>query len=330
MPVVNAGAAPDDIPLLNAADGCSNDGPPDSKDDAISLCSDVPSEPHNSDEEDARARLEPGEDGKFYDDPLWFGKTLADIRYATDLEKSNGNAASRDGDWKRANRYWKNALKGAEKIKDEGLELRLRLNLALGYTRRHKLEKALEHCDEVFKERLSCAASAELRAKAHYRRAEVYEMAGDTSKALRSLRAVLDIEPGNADARRKWTELKQTEKEQRSRERSLFHGKLPQTAVEAQPEGRLAEGSSQEAAEASSHIASSDAESTSSSEKQPPATLPRGCTDRAASARLFGGLGSRQRAASEDDDEPALNMDVGPTVNFFGPVHCSDSAKAEH
>eukprot|EP00439_Symbiodinium_sp_Y106_P068291 s3379_g11.t1 len=52
------------------------------------------------------------------DDPLWYGKTKKEIEYATELEKSNGNAASREGDWKKANRYWKNALKGAEKLQD--------------------------------------------------------------------------------------------------------------------------------------------------------------------------------------------------------------------
>ena len=31
------------------------------------------------------------------DDPLWYGKTRKEIEYATELEKSNGNAASREG-----------------------------------------------------------------------------------------------------------------------------------------------------------------------------------------------------------------------------------------
>ncbi|CAE7373100.1 secG, partial [Symbiodinium necroappetens] len=82
------------------------------------------------------------------DDPLWYGKTKKEIEYATELEKSNGNAASREGDWKKANRYWKNALKGAEKLQDADTEFRLHSNMALGYTKLMKVEKALEHCDK--------------------------------------------------------------------------------------------------------------------------------------------------------------------------------------
>ena len=39
-------------------------------------------------EEENRLRREPAADGKYYDDPLWYGKTKDQIRYAFDLEKA--------------------------------------------------------------------------------------------------------------------------------------------------------------------------------------------------------------------------------------------------
>merc|ERR1712151_932863 len=99
----------------------------------------------------------------------------------------------------------KNALRGAEKLCDLDMEVRLRLTLALGYVQRQKPDKALMHCDEVSRERLKSAAAKApgLLAKTHYRRAEAHIVAGDESKAARALRAVLEVEPGNADARKR-------------------------------------------------------------------------------------------------------------------------------
>ncbi|CAE8646881.1 unnamed protein product [Polarella glacialis] len=144
---------------------------------------------------------------------LEYDKTDAQVQYEADLEKSNGNVASRNGHWQQANKHWKAALRGAEKLGEFELELRLRLNLVLSYLRQGKTAKALEHCEQVLKERLKSAASLELWTKAHYRTAEVYEATGKISKAFASLRYVLMIEPANADARRKWSQLKNLDAE---------------------------------------------------------------------------------------------------------------------
>ncbi|CAK0893028.1 unnamed protein product [Prorocentrum cordatum] len=196
-------------------------------------------------EEERRKAAGPAEDGCYYDDPLWYGKTKGQIVTATELEKANGNAASRDGmrtgcdaDWKRANRYWKNALRGTQKLKDAELEVRLRLNLALGYVRRKKPEKALDHCREIFTAQLIGAATDELRVKAHYRSAEAHEVAGEISKAVACLRAALEIEPGNAGSRAKLAALKGAERQRRERERALFRGRLPEPVLD--PDARTA------------------------------------------------------------------------------------------
>ncbi|CAK9019464.1 Ankyrin repeat [Durusdinium trenchii] len=145
------------------------------------------------------------------DDPLWYGKTRKEIEYATELEKSNGNAASREGDWKKAKRYWKNALKGAEKIQDAETEFRLHSNLALAYIKQKKIEKSLEHCEQALKERLKVAVSAELRGKVHYRRAEAFEAAGEVSKAIAACKLSLEVHPENVDVRKKLSSLKAQE-----------------------------------------------------------------------------------------------------------------------
>mmetsp|Transcript_36349 Transcript_36349/g.73267 ORF Transcript_36349/g.73267 Transcript_36349/m.73267 type:complete len:434 (+) Transcript_36349:90-1391(+) len=240
MPNVSAvggEAAEDDIPLLNAAGpddqpeaASAGDDFEDAEEDIEeverSACSDCSSPRRWEEEEPEGEERFPKDDGRCYDDPLWFGKSLGEIRLSTDRAKVMGNEASRAGDWKAANRCWKDSLRGAEKLKDVELELRLRLNLALGYVRRGKPERALEHCDEIFRARLKSAASAELRAKAHFRRGEAYEAAGEESKAAASFTAALDVEPGNAEVRRKLAALKKLEAARQGREREFFRGKL--------------------------------------------------------------------------------------------------------
>eukprot|EP00929_Paragymnodinium_shiwhaense_P120486 TRINITY_DN92440_c0_g1_i1.p1 TRINITY_DN92440_c0_g1~~TRINITY_DN92440_c0_g1_i1.p1 ORF type:complete len:362 (-),score=116.36 TRINITY_DN92440_c0_g1_i1:12-1097(-) len=222
------GAKDEDLPLLNSNVNVTFE---DHRDSPRSAQSDEESESDHGkadDEEYERTRRDADEEGKYYDDPLWFGKTKEQIKYATELEKSNGNAESRKDapDWKKANRYWKNALKGAEKLKDDDTEVRLRLNLALGYVRRHKPDKALMHCDEVLGGRLRAAATQPLRVKAHYRAAEAHELAGDDAKAIRSLRLLLQMDQANSDARQKLAQFKKQEQERRDREKELFGAKL--------------------------------------------------------------------------------------------------------
>merc|ERR1712151_970538 len=134
----------------------------------------------------------------------------------------------------------KNALKGAEKLDDLDMEVRLRLTLALGYVQRQKPDKALMHCDEVSRERLKSAAAKApgLLAKMLYRRAEAHIVAGDEGKAARSLRALLDVDPQNADARRRLSELKKLEQDRRARERALFGSRMP--PQEAEQEAKVA------------------------------------------------------------------------------------------
>lgn len=194
----------------------------DPEDDGDQTWADADDLRNRADPAEERVYHEPDEEGKFHDDPLWWGKSLAEIRMCTEVEKASGNAASREGDWKKANRCWKNALKGAEKTKDPEAEFRLRLNLALGYTKLDKPAKALEHCKAALRESIRSYASPALQAKAHYRLAEAYEQQGDLSLALTSLKATLQVEPNNADARRKLAEIRKSEADRRERERAFF------------------------------------------------------------------------------------------------------------
>jgi len=203
----------------------------------------------DSEKEDPHKQRLPDAEGRFYDDGLWYGKTLAQICDATEHEKSAGNDLSKSGDWHGATKCWKNALKGAQKLEDAGMEIRLRLNLALGYTKQQKTTKALEHCAAIFKEKLKCATTPHLRSKVHYRRAEAFEVAGEIEKAMSSIRAALEMQSDNMGARRKFTDLKRVTDEQRQRERSLFVGKLktkPGADASAASRQSMAERSSEE------------------------------------------------------------------------------------
>ncbi|CAK0893029.1 unnamed protein product [Prorocentrum cordatum] len=280
-------------------------------------------------EEERRKAAGPAEDGCYYDDPLWYGKTKGQIVTATELEKANGNAASRDGmrtgcdaDWKRANRYWKNALRGTQKLKDAELEVRLRLNLALGYVRRKKPEKALDHCREIFTAQLIGAATDELRVKAHYRSAEAHEVAGEISKAVACLRAALEIEPGNAGSRAKLAALKGAERQRRERERALFRGRLPEPVLD--PDARTAaaraaeeDGSEPEpgASEAQEEEEAEDDDSEPEEvdeetrrEREEQMRRVSSLTDRAAASRLASCIGTGH----------SCNISVGKPVQFYG------------
>lgn len=284
----------------------------------------------DEDERDRKIKaLLPDEEGIYHDDPLWHGKTLEQIRYATELEKSNGNAASRDGDWKRANRYWKNALKGAEKLEDHDTEFRLRLNLALGYIRRQKPDRALEHCDELFRERLKSQAEPSQIAKAHFRRGEALVACGEEAKAARSFQTVLDVEPANADARRRLLELRRLEQERRQREKTLFADKLPAAMLSAAAEAPVAETSVEDREVAKEDDGGEEGEEEEWDEEEEeeeedeaadgPEALRRAqaalstdhLTDRQASARLLQSLGSM--------NGEGLNYFVGAPTAFNMP-----------
>eukprot|EP00747_Dinoflagellata_sp_TGD_P167482 gnl/TRDRNA2_/TRDRNA2_191967_c0_seq1.p1 gnl/TRDRNA2_/TRDRNA2_191967_c0~~gnl/TRDRNA2_/TRDRNA2_191967_c0_seq1.p1 ORF type:complete len:335 (-),score=93.48 gnl/TRDRNA2_/TRDRNA2_191967_c0_seq1:42-1046(-) len=255
--------------------------------------SDQESDPVDPEEAERLFAEPPKEDGKYYDDPIWYGKSLDEIKYATELEKSNGNAASRDGDWKKASKYWKNAVKGAMKVGDGDTEFRLRLNLALGYTRQGKTDKALDHCDLLSKVRMDLVATPPLRAKAHYRRAEAYLEAGETPKALRSLRAVLEIEPANADARKLWAQIKNQEQDRKKREKKLFAGLIPPSEELKDP-----------------RAIEQDVEAEVLEEE---ARLTESLTNSEAKARLVRGLMGGGHGMSP------LNFQIGQEMNFFGP-----------
>eukprot|EP00928_Gymnodinium_smaydae_P080857 TRINITY_DN64477_c0_g1_i1.p1 TRINITY_DN64477_c0_g1~~TRINITY_DN64477_c0_g1_i1.p1 ORF type:complete len:323 (+),score=87.70 TRINITY_DN64477_c0_g1_i1:61-1029(+) len=258
------------------------------------------------------SRALPDDEGCYHDDPLWYGKTMEQIKYATELEKSNGNAASREEDWKRANRYWKNALKGALKLKDAETEIRLRLNLALGYTRRQKTDKAIEHCEAIFRERLKSVATPALLAKAHYRSGEAFLEAGEESKALRSFRSVLEREPRNVEARRKVSELKSRHQARREREAALFRDALrtPATAEASAPADEAAPdleaGPEAGAGGHESDVEESCRSCTDGEDFFDAASCD--LTDRSASARLFRGL--------SDIRGGGLNFRVGETMTL--------------
>lgn len=264
------------------------------------------------DEEETKEAFE-REEGRCYDDPLWFGKTVEEIRAATENAKAEGNEASKEADWKSATCSWKNALKGAEKLKDTDMELRLRLNLALGYTRRGKPEKALAHCQELFRERLKCVATSELRAKAHYRCGEAHEAAGEESKAARSFRAALEAHPGNAEARRKLAELKHSEAERLQRERALF--------------GRNEAPRERQATLDMASVQTEDRGSPPEVDEEQRAEARRLAARLAGNRRPLSGTlsGSWEDAGDADDEEdaadmPGLNMQVGEKVEIFGPA----------
>jgi len=269
-------------------------------------------------EEENRLRREPAADGKYYDDPLWYGKTKDQIRYAFDLEKANGNAAGRDGDWKRANRYWKNALKGAEKLADHEEEFRLHLNLALGYTKLHKIPKSLEHCDSAFREELRSAASPALRAKAHFRRAVAHAEAGDITKSLTSLRCVLDLEPANVDARKKWSELRKMQLEQRERERAFFKGKFPASTVSSASAANTVDPRDSDAEEEKFEEESES--SLDSAEMKRMSEVVSSLTDHRAAAQLRGRL----------TNPCPFNMEVGEQMEFLGPLSPRSSSGSDH
>lgn len=229
IPLMNASVAPE--PEVNQVDWEHGELPLDaSKQDGSSdggfASSDEGCDGDQGDAEVEGGRLQgPDEEGKFHDDPLWWGKTLAEIRHCTEDAKREGNKAHTQSDPQLANRHWKGALKGAQKLKDSEAEFRLRLNLAMGYTKLGKTSKALDHCRKALGDSLRSSVPSALQAKAHFRRAEALEVSGEVEKALVSLRAALEIEPGNADMRHKYTELKRLELERRKREKAFFSGK---------------------------------------------------------------------------------------------------------
>lgn len=312
----------------------------------------------NSDAEREVKLRQPQDNGCYYDDPLWWGKTRAEIEEATELEKANGNAASRENDWKRANRYWKNALKGAIKIEDVDTERRLCLNLALGYVKRGKVDKALAHCDLIFQARLSASAPSEFLAKAHYRRAEAHRAAGEVSKAMTSYRASLNLDATNAEVRRKIAELRQVEAEQRNRERDLFHGKLAtgscggDSQAEAHSEkaevahaehvrkqkGEDGEDSSDEEEDEEGEEEEEEDDDDEEADDEDPEDAPetyakmqafvRSLTDNRAASRLGAML------YSGDEDGPLseeagcdLNVEIGDRIDFCSPGTADNAAR---
>lgn len=179
---------------------------------------------------------------KEWEDPLWYGKSLEEIRSATDHEKALGNNESRRQNWKKALFYWKRCLKGAQKLEDLEYEIKVRLNLALGYTKRQKGEKACEHCDAILSEPLLSASTGPLRAKAHYRRADALVEQQEFARAIQELRSVLEIEPQNVDARKRHGEVQELERQYRKREKEMFQGKLGQVSYKTSVDALVEEG----------------------------------------------------------------------------------------
>jgi len=310
--VVGAGSQDEDVPLLNPAEGGL--GGVEVVDSFLGSDDDQPRGYETSDTEfteDERERRMPKEDGRFYDDPLWYGKTLAEIRGGTEGAKAEGNKASGEGDWKQANRCWKDSLKGAEKIKDLDLQIRLRLNLALGYVKREKPTKALDHCDAIFAADLLVKALPEQRAKAHYRRAEAHSLAGDESKAMASLRACLEIDAGNVEAQRRLAQLRKAEAERRDRERELFKG-----LAMGDKEFSAREGADEQQEE--------EEEERPDQGPHAPAPAAGPLTDRKRASRLTRGLGSRMSGLG-----CSLNVECLSPLTVVGPLNPSASANPQ-
>jgi len=268
----------------------------------------------HDDAEEARKKLDPDDEGLYHDDPLWWGKSLADIRQCTEDAKACGNEAHSEGDTKSANRHWKNALKGAQKLRDYDVDFRLRLNLAMGYTKLGKTNKALDQCDEAIRNQRDgdCNMPPALFAKAHYRRAEALEAAGEVDKALASVKAALQVEPGNVEARRKHGELKKLELEHRKREKALFAGKSLLEAVSDDRSNRV------EVAETDSE---EEGEETEEEEEEDMA----GAREREELKALDIDVSSLTNRAEADKLVSRINNGsaidyVGDPMSFYGPV----------
>jgi len=315
----------EDLPLMNALE--EDDGPKvssvdwDNFADAKEYLSDdaecvSDSEGNVSDDpEEIRKQHEPDEEGKFHDDPLWWGKTRAEIRSCTDKAKAEGNEAHREGDQEAANKHWKGALKGVQKLKDSEGEFRLRLNLAMGYTKLGKAAKALNQCEEALRDSLRTAVPSSLQAKAHYRAAEAYESAGEINKAMHSLRSAIQIEPGNSEARQKYANLKDLEMERRKREKALFGGKHlfeQEREVASDPQPERAE------FEDSDENQNTDGEQNGGgAEKFAPDFDVDSLTDRSGADRIFEQTNARLGGGIDF---------VGGHVKFYGPLKHGEEA----
>ncbi|CAE7215341.1 unnamed protein product [Symbiodinium pilosum] len=194
----------------------------------------------------------------------------------------------------------------------------------LAYTKQKKIEKALDHCEKALRERLKIAVTSELRGKVHYRKAEAYEVSGEVSKAIASCKLSLEVNPDNPDARKKLSQLKAQEADQRKRERSLFAGLRGVCASQAvSPEAQAPKAAPAPAAPDSSdeEFADKGGDDSDSEELtlEQQKVLEQGLTDRDASARLMSSLGM---AAKHGPADPHMvqptNMTVGPEV-FWTP-----------
>jgi FK506-binding protein 4/5 len=102
-------------------------------------------------------------------------------------------------------------------LKAEAAELMraARLNLAAVYEKRRRSDKVIEHCNKVL-ERESA------QTKALYRRACAYIARADYDEAASDLRRILELEPRNEPAQRKFQELKRILREQDRRDKAFF------------------------------------------------------------------------------------------------------------
>jgi len=102
-------------------------------------------------------------------------------------------------------------------LKAEAAELMraARLNLAAVYEKRRRPDKLIEHCNKVL-ERESA------QTKALYRRACAYIARADYDEAASDLRRILELEPRNEPAQRKFQELKRILREQDRRDKAFF------------------------------------------------------------------------------------------------------------
>lgn len=135
---------------------------------------------------------------------------------------------SQQEDWHGAIDCWKQAAKCAEfKLHDDDMLVKMRLNLALGYLNIGKPHKTILQCTEILKRKSDNADSPfvaeDVQAKAGYRAALAWWEIGQHTRAISSLKIVIQADPKCHSAREKLTsftnELKQNET-------SLWRGRL--------------------------------------------------------------------------------------------------------
>jgi FK506-binding protein 4/5 len=89
------------------------------------------------------------------------------------------------------------------------------LNSAMCYLKLDDPRKAEEQASKVLK-------ADSQNVKALYRRAQAYHKLGEFSSASKDLKNLLEVDSGNADARKLFTAIKETIKKEEQAEKGLF------------------------------------------------------------------------------------------------------------